>query len=168
MESSSTKTIKKGGITKKAAPRKTTRSKTPAKSLNFIMDEVQKNYVNENPHGKSIGFNSLVAIKYNVHTALIFNMMIFWYLTNIKNDRNYTDGFNWTFNSVASIRKSHPYLSQKIIGSSIHSLLSDGLLIKATKNYNAHGYDKTSWYRIDEDKVIGVFNIGIMDILNPK
>jgi len=86
-----------------------------------------------------------------LHEAIILQQIHYWMEINTKANRNYQDGFYWTFNSYKEWQKQFPFWSERTIQRLILSLEGKGFLISA--NYNRLNLDKTKWYRIDYDKV---------------
>jgi len=164
--------IKRTNGKPKVAP-KVLAPKMPKKTRNTLkalpgkaFDDIQIDYIKRFNKGQNIYFNSLAALRYNIPTGIILNMMLYWYYENLKKKINCKDGYYWTYNSASNIRLVHPYISERIIYLSIKALLDDEILIKSQKNHNKHLYDKTSWYRIDEARIYSIFGVSGTDILN--
>ncbi|RZL46359.1 MAG: hypothetical protein EOP00_15240 [Pedobacter sp.] len=157
-------------MNKRRAPTKPVPKPTTRKLFRPIRkyDDVEKQYLKTHRRGQPHTFNSKVAIHYDVNIALIINLMIYWCHQNAKGKLNFRDGYYWTYNSAPMIRTKYPYLSERSIRIAINRLLSDQLLVKSDKNYNKHKYDKTSWYRINEDGIKSMFSMSPFDVLFPK
>lgn len=93
-------------------------------------------------------FDVDIAMKYGVHSAILFNHLAFWIAKNEANKQNYFDGRYWTYNSREAFAKLFPYMTARQISYALEKLIKDGLV--TTGNYNANPYDKTLWYAITD------------------
>lgn len=93
-------------------------------------------------------FDINIAKIYGVNCAVILQNLWFWIRKNEANEKNYHDGYYWTYNSTKAFKDLFPYLSQKQIETALKRLRDDGVII--TGNYNAIKYDRTLWYAITE------------------
>lgn len=93
-------------------------------------------------------FNVRIATEYGTNCAIILNNIYYWTIENEANNRNYYDGYYWTYNSIRAYKEIFPYMSEKTIRNSINKLIEEGILIDG--NYNDISYDRTKWYAITE------------------
>lgn len=91
-------------------------------------------------------FDVELAEKYGILEAILLNHLWFWIEKNRANDRNYHDGYYWTYNSVKAFSELFPYASKNKINNALNHLKAEGLII--TGNYNQSAYDRTLWYAI--------------------
>lgn len=93
-------------------------------------------------------FDSRIAEKVGVNSAIILNNLYFWVEKNKANDCNFHDGYYWTYNSQKAFSELFPYFTQKQIRYAIKKLIDMEIII--TGNYNELSYDRTLWYAITE------------------
>ena len=93
-------------------------------------------------------FESKIAEMYGVNAAVILQHIAFWIKANEANDRNYHDGYYWTYNSLKAFQKLFPYMSERQINTALKKLIAEGVII--TGNYNEIRYDRTLWYALSE------------------
>jgi len=79
--------------------------------------------------------------------AMILQQIHYWLEINQESNRNYRDGYFWTFNTYQNWQRQFPFLSVKRIKKAILSLEAQGLLI--ADNFNSLKVDRTKWYRIN-------------------
>lgn len=89
-------------------------------------------------------FDVIVAKEYGIIEAILLNNFEYWIAKNIANNKNFYDGYYWTFNSTKSFTKLFPYISQRQIQNALKHLKE--LEIIQTGNYNKSTYDRTLWY----------------------
>ena len=93
-------------------------------------------------------FDVDLAVRYGFPEAIILNHFEYWIELNEKNEKNFFDGYYWTFNSMKAMCEIFPYLSEKKIRNALKHLQDEGLII--TGNYNKSSYDRTLWYAVTE------------------
>lgn len=93
-------------------------------------------------------FDIEVAKKYGVHCAVLLQNIWHWVKKNEANNKNFHDGYYWTYNSTKAFQELFPYLSQKQIETALKKLRDEEII--KTGNYNAVAYDRTLWYAITE------------------
>ena len=93
-------------------------------------------------------FDTIVAKKVGINSAVILNNLYFWIEKNKANETNYYDGYYWTYNSKKAFGELFPYFTTRQIDYAIKKLIDDGYVI--TGNYNKIAYDRTLWYAITE------------------
>lgn len=96
-------------------------------------------------------FNIEIATRYGILEAVILNNFYFWIKKNEANDKNFHDGYYWTYNSAKALHKLFPYASERKIRNAIKMLEDEGLII--TGNYNQSAYDRTMWYALTENAI---------------
>ena len=90
-----------------------------------------------------------LAVKIGLNEAIILQQVHYWLLKS----NNIRDGYKWVYNSYSEWNKQFPFFSRNTMIRAFNSLEKQGLLI--TANYNKAGFDKTKWYRIDYEKLVG-------------
>ena len=91
-------------------------------------------------------FNVEVATKYGMLEAVLLENINFWVAKNKANEKNFYDGFYWTYNSITALSKLFPYSSRATIFRALHNLEDAGLILAG--NYNKDASDKTKWYTL--------------------
>jgi len=82
-----------------------------------------------------------------LNETIILQQIKYWLRINEDTNKNFNDGYYWTYNSYEKWKKQFPFWSVKTIQRIISSLEKSGLLV--TANYNTLKIDRTKWYRID-------------------
>ena len=93
-------------------------------------------------------FDTEIAQKYGVHSAIILNNIYFWTEKNRANGVHIHDGRAWTYNSKRAFSEMFPYLSARQIDYALTKLKCEGVII--TGNFNEQKYDQTLWYAITD------------------
>ena len=93
-------------------------------------------------------FDVIVAKEYGVLEAILLNNLEYWISKNVANQKNYYDGYYWTFNSIRAFNEFFPYASQRQIQNALNHLKE--LEIIQTGNFNKSSYDRTLWYAFTE------------------
>ena len=106
-------------------------------------------------------FDVHIAELYGVNCAVILQNIYHWIKKNEANDKNFHDGYYWTYNSTKAFKNMFPYLSQKQIETALKKLRDEGII--TTGNYNEYKYDRTLWYAIIE-KGMSILTTGKMEI----
>lgn len=83
-----------------------------------------------------------------VNAAIILEHIDFWCAKNKANDRNFNDGYYWTYNSTKAFKEIYPYMSEKVIRTALKRLVDGGYIV--TGQYNERPYDRTKWYAVTE------------------
>lgn len=91
-------------------------------------------------------FNVEIATKYGMLEAVLLENINFWITKNRANDKNFYDGFYWTYNSITALSKLFPYASRATIFRALNNLEDAGLVMAG--NYNKRTSDKTKWYAL--------------------
>lgn len=93
-------------------------------------------------------FDVEIASKYGLTEAILLNNIYFWLQHNQANEKNFYDGYYWTYNSIKTFTMLFPYLTEKKIRNALSNLENSGLI--KTGNYNRSSYDRTKWYTLTE------------------
>lgn len=93
-------------------------------------------------------FNTEIAKKYGVYTAIFLDNLSFWLQKNIANKKNLHDGRYWTYNSSEALSILFPYWSTDQIDRLIKKCVSLGLVL--IDNFNEKTYDRTRWYGLTD------------------
>ena len=94
-------------------------------------------------------FNIVIAEKYGMPEAVLYNHFLFWIKKNKANAKNYRDGKFWTYSSVKALCDLFPYMTKNQIEYALKKLIDNKVLVKAV--YNDNSYDRTSWYAFCEE-----------------
>lgn len=92
-----------------------------------------------------------LATAIGLNEAIILHQIHYWGRINQDADRNYEDGYYWTYNSYPKWREQFPFWSERTIRRAFEHLVELGLVV--TGNYNKLGRDRTKWYRVDYDRL---------------
>lgn len=93
-------------------------------------------------------FDSRVAEEYGIKEAILLSNFEWWIKKNELDERNFYEGYYWTYCTLDALAGLYPYMSKKTIQRTIDHLVKEGLLIKG--NFNAVRYDHTTWYALTE------------------
>ena len=91
-------------------------------------------------------FDIDIAKRYGIQPAILLKNIYFWIEKNRANDKNFYDGYYWTYNSKKAFAELFPYMTARQIEYALQKLIEDDLII--TGNYNKVAYDRTLWYAI--------------------
>ena len=89
-------------------------------------------------------FNVYTAKEYGIIEAILLNYFEYWIAKNVANQKNFNNGFYWTYNSTRAFTELFPYISQRQIQNALKHLKE--LDIIQTGNFNKSAYDRTLWY----------------------
>ena len=95
-------------------------------------------------HSFSIAF----ARKYGINEALLFENIYYWVKFNCYEEKNFKDGYYWTYNKQSTFAEYFPELTPKQIRNAFNHLIEEGLIV--TANYNPNKFVKTLWYTVTE------------------
>lgn len=93
-------------------------------------------------------FNIYIAKEYGILEAILLENIYFWIMKNKVNNKNFYDGYYWTYNSAKAFKELFPYATERKIRNALMRLKDAGLII--TGNYNKSAYDRTLWYALTE------------------
>lgn len=88
-----------------------------------------------------------LAAMLGLNEAIVLQQVHYWCEGNRKADRNFEEGYWWTYNSYLGWMEQFPFWSFNTIRRAIASLEERGLLVSG--NFNKLKIDRTKWYRID-------------------
>src|SRR4051794_34998350 len=88
-----------------------------------------------------------LATAIGLNEAIILHQIHYWERINQDAERNFEDGYYWTYNSYPKWQKQFPFFSERTIRRGFDHLIELGLVV--TGNYNKIGRDRTKWYRVD-------------------
>ncbi len=93
-------------------------------------------------------FNTEIAKRYDILTAILLDNFYFWIEKNRMNNRHFYDGRYWTYNSKKAMTDWFPYLTPRQIDYAIKKMIDENLII--TANHNENKYDRTLYYAITD------------------
>ena len=93
--------------------------------------------------------NPDLAAKIGLNESIVIQQINYWLEINKKANRNFKDGYYWTFNSYTDWKKQFPFFSDSTIRRTISRLENAKLVVSG--NYNKLSIDRTKWYRIDDN-----------------
>lgn len=111
----------------------------------------------ENP----LVINVTLAKALGLNESIIIQQFSYWLDNNEKSNKNFHDGYYWTYNSYSKWVSNFPFWSESTIKRTILRLEKNGILISA--NYNTMPIDKTKWYRIDDNRLNESVSIGLLE-----
>ncbi len=114
--------------------------------------------------GISYQFDIGIAEKYGINEAIMLNNLIFWIRQNKANNKNFYDGYYWTFNSIRAFSELFPFWTNRQIGYILDSLEKQNIIKKG--NYNKIGYDRTLWYTIIDKSILQICQIELTEMQN--
>jgi hypothetical protein len=93
-----------------------------------------------------------------LHEAIILQQIHYWVEINRKADKNFKDGFYWTYNSYENWQKQFDFVSIRTIKAAIANLESKGVLVSGI--FNKAKFDRTKWYRVDQERLRELKRLG--------
>jgi hypothetical protein len=96
-------------------------------------------------------FNTNIATKFSVNTAIFIQHLAQWTFINQANNRHIHDGFCWSYNTLDAFDSFFPYWTKKQTRTVIANAIEQGLVIKG--NYNKNQYDRTAWYALSKEGI---------------
>lgn len=94
-------------------------------------------------------FDTKIAEKFGVESAIILQNLFFWVQKNKANEKHYYDGNYWTYNTAKGFAEIMPYMNHRQITYAIQTLIKEKVVIKG--EYNKNPYDRTSWFALSSD-----------------
>jgi hypothetical protein len=91
-------------------------------------------------------FDPVMAERYGLREAVLYEYINFWCKKNEKSGRNYEAGYHWTYGSSTELSKRMPFLTPKQVWLAVKSLEKQGGIVIG--RFNKLKYDRTAWYRI--------------------
>ena len=95
-----------------------------------------------------MGFDTEVAAAIGLNGAILMSNIAYWVKTNEANERNFHDGYYWTYNSQKAFQKLFPFWTERMIKYAIKKLKDDGYIL--VRQYNKDRMNRTNWYTITE------------------
>jgi len=89
----------------------------------------------------------MLAREIGLNEAIVLQQVHYWIVQNERANRNYHDGYYWTFNSYPQWQKQFPFWSLATVRRTMASLEKSGHLVIG--RYNQMAGDRSKWYRID-------------------
>lgn len=89
-------------------------------------------------------FNPEVATDVGVEAAVLYQNIQYWCEKNRHNEKNFHDGYYWTYNSVKAFCEMFPYMSKDTISRNLKKLEERGYI--KTGVFNEVGFDRTKWF----------------------
>jgi len=93
-------------------------------------------------------FSVELAILLTQEGATLLQHHYFWHKRNKSNNKNFIDGYHWTYNSASAFSEIFPYLSEKQIRSLHENFIACGFMVKG--NYNKNKCDRSQWFALTE------------------
>ena len=93
-------------------------------------------------------FDVEIAQEVGIMAAVLFQNIAFWCMHSRANGNNFHDGRYWTYNTNRAFCELFPYMTSKIIRTSLQKLIDADMIV--TGNYNERPYDRTIWYALSE------------------
>jgi len=93
-----------------------------------------------------------------LNEAVILQQFHYWLIINKSKERNFRDGYYWTYNSIKEWRKQFPFWNTRTIERALWKLEANGIV--KTGKHNKLNLDRTKWYRIDYARLIEVLRRG--------
>lgn len=115
-----------------------------------------------NPHniisGFSHSFDTGIAFELGLHSAIIFNHIVYWLRQNAsKKDAEAIEGKFWMYETQKEMSEFLGYMTLDEVKKAIVKLLDHGLLIKG--NFNKNPFDRTNWYTVYDQGLITNYKI---------
>ena len=89
-------------------------------------------------------FDTEVALDVGINAAILYKNIQYWCEFNKTNDKNFHDGYYWTYNSTKAFSQQFKYLSAKQVRTALDVLEEKGYI--KVGNFNQLGGDRTKWY----------------------
>lgn len=92
-----------------------------------------------------------LAVVVGLNNAIVLQQVHYWVRINQRADKNFREGYYWTYNTYHDWREQFPFWSISTIKRIFMELEADGLIV--TGSYNRLGIDRTKWYRLNYDRL---------------
>lgn len=96
-------------------------------------------------------FNVNVAKKIGLEEAIIIHSLLFWIEKSKGSDKNFFDGYYWTYNTLTELQRLFPYMSDSTIKRKIQNLKDCGLILVA--QHAKYWSNRTNYYTVDSVKL---------------
>ena len=93
-------------------------------------------------------FNTEIAKRYDIVTAILLDNFYFWIEKNRMNNRHFYNDRYWTYNSKVAMTEWFPYLTPRQIDYAIKKMVEENLIV--TANHSENKYDRTLYYAITD------------------
>ncbi|MFE1626986.1 DnaD domain-containing protein [Brevibacillus reuszeri] len=93
-----------------------------------------------------------LAEKIGLNEAIVTQQLHYW----LQKSTNNRDGRKWVYNTYKSWQEQFPFWSEVTVRRTLTGLENKGIIV--TGNYNEMKADKTKWYTIDYEKLVGVIS----------
>ena len=93
-------------------------------------------------------FKVHVAEVVGVNAAIMLEMFDYWIAKNEANERHFHDGRYWTYNSNKAFTRIYPYMSPKVIRTTLKKLEDEGYIIVG--DFNEDRMKRPKWYSITD------------------
>lgn len=104
--------------------------------------------------GQNIPVNVELANAIGLNEAILLQQIHYWCCKAGENGENRKDNHYWVYNSVDKWTEQLPWKSPTTTKKTIKSLADNGLILTDTFSYGNR--NRTKWYRIDYDKLVGI------------
>jgi len=117
-------------------------------------------------------FNINHASQFGINCALILKEIARKQIYFQRHNKNKFDGATWVYYSRSALRDLFPYLSDDMIRTAIKKLMKQNIISEGC--YNKHAYDRTKWYSVVNEAVLGEYretpctNMGKSPMVTPE
>ena len=92
-----------------------------------------------------------LAVVVGLNNAIALQQVHYWVRINQRADKNFREGYYWTYNTYEAWREQFPFWSISTVKRIFMELEADGLIV--TDTFNRLPIDRTKWYRINYDRL---------------
>lgn len=92
-----------------------------------------------------------LAVVVGLNSAIVLQQIHYWVRINQRADKNFREGYYWTYNTHEDWREQFPFWSISTVKRIFMELEADNFIV--TGNYNRLPIDRTKWYRINYDRL---------------
>jgi len=92
-----------------------------------------------------------LAVVVGLNSAIVLQQVHYWVRINQRADKNFREGYYWTYNTYEDWREQFPFWSISTIKRIFMELEADNLIV--TGSYNRLPIDRTKWYRINYERL---------------
>lgn len=90
-----------------------------------------------------------MAQKHGIAAAVLVHNIFHWIERNKVHEEHFHDGRYWTYDTIGTLTRQFPEMSESTIKRSLKKLEDDGVLLKG--NYNSLPFDRTTWYSLSDE-----------------
>ena len=108
-------------------------------------------------------FDTEIAKKVGVNSAVILNHIVFWLEKNIANQQCYKMGRVWSYCSVKGLADIFTYLSPSQIRTAINKLIDANIIM--SRQFD--GYNRVNWYSLTDEAICEFPQFHLSKITNP-